>query len=61
MQKKWLGEGDLKALFKVLAEQQNGINHLANLVKKDKEELDVIRTLLRRRKRLIITERQGVQ
>ena len=45
MQKKLIGEGDLKALFKVLAEQQNGINHLANLVKKDKEMVDVIRTV----------------
>jgi hypothetical protein len=32
-------------LLKILGEQQNGINHLTALVKKDAKELEIIRSV----------------
>ena len=36
---------DLTVLLKILGEQQNGINHLTALVKKDAKELEIIRSV----------------
>ncbi|GMH78507.1 hypothetical protein TrST_g6498 [Triparma strigata] len=38
-----LASEDLKALYKILVEQQTGINHLTEVVKKDRKDMELIR------------------